>query len=42
MLMRKGNVLFMNMHQKQELYRYRPPAVLNQLAIEAGEMKMDM
>ncbi|AFU13753.1 Transposase for insertion sequence element IS231B [Bacillus thuringiensis MC28] len=22
MLMRKGDVLFMNMHQKQELYRF--------------------
>ncbi|PGP75972.1 IS4 family transposase, partial [Bacillus cereus] len=46
MLMRKGDVLFMNMHQKQELslfaeelYRYMSPATLNQLAIEAGGMK---
>ena len=45
-LMRKGDVLFMNMHQKQELslfaeelYRYMSPASLNQLAIEAGSMK---
>ena len=44
--MRKGDVLFMNMHQKQELslfaeelYRYMSPATLNQLAIEAGGMK---
>ncbi|PFD59760.1 hypothetical protein CN274_08815 [Bacillus thuringiensis] len=42
MLMRKGDVLFMNMQQKQELslfaeelYRYMSPATLNQLAIEA-------
>ncbi len=47
MLMRKGDVLFMNMHQKQELslfaeelYRcMSSPATLNQLAIEAGGMK---
>ncbi len=46
MLMRKGDVLFMNMNQKQELslfaeelYRYMSPATLNQLAIEAGGMK---
>ncbi|OSX90073.1 hypothetical protein BTJ45_04255 [Bacillus mycoides] len=46
MLMRKSDVLFMNMHQKQELslfaeelYRYMSPATLNQLAIEAGGMK---
>ncbi|OLR26026.1 hypothetical protein BLD50_09200 [Bacillus cereus] len=46
MLMRKGDVLFMNMHQKQELslfaeelYRYMSPATLNQFAIEAGGMK---
>lgn len=44
--MRKGDVLFMNMNQKQELslfaeelYRYMSPATLNQLAIEAGGMK---
>jgi len=43
MLMRKGDVFFMNMNQKQELslfaeelYRYMSPATLNQLAIEAG------
>ncbi|PFT22580.1 IS4 family transposase, partial [Bacillus cereus] len=46
MLMRKGDVFFMNMNQKQELplfaeelYRYMSPATLNQLAIEAGGMK---
>lgn len=44
--MRKGDVLFMNIHQKQELslfaeelYQYMSPATLNQLAIEAGGMK---
>ncbi|PFJ71578.1 IS4 family transposase, partial [Bacillus cereus] len=44
--MRKGDVVFMNMNQKQELslfaeelYRYMSPATLNQLAIEAGGMK---
>lgn len=44
--MRKGDVLFMNIHQKQglsifaeELYRYMSPATLNQLAIEAGGVK---
>ncbi len=49
MLMRKGDVLFMNMHQKQELslfaeelYRYMSPATLNQLAIEAGGMKRNV
>jgi hypothetical protein len=37
--MRKGDVLFMNMHQKhelslfaEELYRYMSPATLNQLS----------
>ncbi|WP_239502919.1 hypothetical protein [Bacillus cereus] len=47
MLMRKGDVFFMNMNQKQELslfaeelYRYMSPATLNQLAIEAGGMKI--
>ncbi len=46
MLMRKGDVFFMSMHQKQELslfaeelYRYMSPATLNQLAIESGGMK---
>lgn len=46
MLMRKDDVFFMNMNQKQELslfaeelYRYMSPATLNQLAIEAGGMK---
>ncbi len=46
MLMRKGDVLFMNIHKKQELslfaeelYRYMSPTTLNQLAIEAGGMK---
>ncbi len=46
MLMRKGDVLFMNMHQKQELslfaeelYRYMSPAILSQLTIEVGGMK---
>lgn len=43
--MRKSDMLFMNMLQKQELslfveelYRYMSPATLNQLAIEAGGM----
>ncbi len=46
MLMRKGDVLFINIYQKQELslfakelYRYMSPTTLNQLAIEAGVMK---
>lgn len=44
--MRKGEIFFMNMNQKkelsllaEELYRYMSPAILNQLAIEAGGMK---
>ncbi len=44
--MRKGDVFFMNMHQKhelslfaEELYRYVSPATLNQLAIEAMKRK---
>ncbi len=46
MLMSKGDVLFINIHQKQELslfaeelYRYMTPTTLNQLAIEAGGIK---
>ncbi len=46
MLMRKGDVLFINIYQKQklslfakELYRYMSPTTLNQLAIEAGGME---
>lgn len=39
MLTRKSDVLFINMHQKQELYQYMSPATLNQFTIKAGGMK---
>lgn len=47
MLMRKGDVLFINIYQKQklslfakELYRYMSPTTLNQLAIGSRRNEM--